>query len=111
MVYGAISGATLNIQKSKGLFAGRWRKRTDRPLGFKWNEQGGKHLGIYLGNTKNWQQQNWNQLDIKIRAILHQWEKSTTSHFVSWKKTNTQSTNRSQIDAHTNHTPSHHHIP
>jgi hypothetical protein len=75
MVYGAISGATLNIQKSNGLFSGRWRKRTDRPLGFQSKEQGRKYLGIYLGNTKDWQQRNWNQLDIKIRAILHQWEK------------------------------------
>jgi hypothetical protein len=39
--YGAISGATLNIHKSNGLLAGRWRKRTDRPLGFHWKEQGG----------------------------------------------------------------------
>jgi hypothetical protein len=27
MVYGAISGAPLNLRKSNGLFAGRWRKR------------------------------------------------------------------------------------
>jgi hypothetical protein len=31
-------------------------KEKDRPLGFQWNEQGGKYLGIYLGNTKDWQQ-------------------------------------------------------
>jgi hypothetical protein len=75
MVYGAISGATLNIQKSTGLFAGRWRKRTEQSLGFQWKEPGGKYLGIYLGYTKDWQQQNWNQLEIKTRAILRQWEK------------------------------------
>jgi hypothetical protein len=34
MTYGALSGATLNIQKSTGLFSGKWRSRTDRPLGF-----------------------------------------------------------------------------
>ena len=75
MVYGAISGATLNIQKSRGLFVGRWKNRTDRPLGFQWSEQGGKYRGIYLGNTDDWQQQNWTQLEIKIRAILQKWEK------------------------------------
>jgi hypothetical protein len=74
-VYGAVSGATLNIQKSSGLFVGRWRNRTDRPLGFQWSEQGGKYLGIYLGNTEAWQQRNWTQLETKTRAVIQQWEK------------------------------------
>jgi hypothetical protein len=75
MIYGALSGATLNIQKSQGLFVGQWRNRTDRPLGFQWSEQGGKYLGIYLGNTDDWQQKNWTQLENKTRTILQKWEK------------------------------------
>jgi hypothetical protein len=75
MIYGALSGAILNTHISTGLFVGRWRTRMDRPLGFQWNAQGGKYLGIYLGNTDAWQQQNWTHLENKIRAILQQWEK------------------------------------
>jgi exonuclease III len=75
MTYGALSGATLNIQKSTGLFVGKWKTRTDRPLGFQWNMQGGKFLGIYLGNTTAWQQQNWSELETKTRTVLNQWTK------------------------------------
>jgi hypothetical protein len=35
MTYGAVSGATLNVQKSTGLFAGRWKNRIDQPLAFR----------------------------------------------------------------------------
>jgi hypothetical protein len=59
MAYVALSGATINVQKPAGLFVGRWNSRTDRPLGFQWSGQGGKYLGIYLGNTTAWQHQNW----------------------------------------------------
>jgi hypothetical protein len=75
IAYEALSGATLNIQKSTGLFSGKWRSRTDRPLGFQWNTQGGKFLGIYLRITTAWQQQNWSKLEIKIRTVLNQWTK------------------------------------
>jgi hypothetical protein len=50
VVYGALSGATLNVQKSAGLFVGQWKSRTHHPLGFQWSEQGGK----YLGNKTAW---------------------------------------------------------
>jgi hypothetical protein len=67
MTYGALSGAILNIQKSAGLFAGEWRNRRDRALGFQWNTQRRKFLGIHFGNTTDWQQQNWSELEIKTR--------------------------------------------
>jgi hypothetical protein len=73
--YGALSGATLNVHKCTGLFVGRWRSRPDHPLGFQWDRQGGKYLGVYLGNSTAWQQQNWTQLEVKTRTILTQWEK------------------------------------
>jgi hypothetical protein len=75
MVHDAISGATSNIQKSNRLFVGGWKKRTGHPLGFQWSEQGGRYLGICLGNMNAWQQRNWTPLDIKIREILHKWGK------------------------------------
>jgi hypothetical protein len=84
MTYGAQSGATLNIQKSTGLFTGEWKTRTDCPLGFQWNTQGGKFLGIYLGNTTDWQQQNWSKLETKTRTTLNQWGK--ISHTTSFQE-------------------------
>jgi exonuclease III len=75
MIYGALSGAALNTQKTTGLFVGRWKSRTDQPSGFKWNNQGEKYLGIYLGNTQTWQQQNWSELESRIRKTLSQWTK------------------------------------
>jgi hypothetical protein len=59
MAYGAISGAQLNIQKTKGLFEGKDRKRQDKPLHFKWSTTGRKYLGIFLGNSNEWEEQKW----------------------------------------------------
>jgi hypothetical protein len=75
MIYGAVSGATLDVQKTTGLFAGRWKNRIDQPLGFRWTNQGERHLGVYLGNPTAWQQQNWTQLEIKVQGILTKLEK------------------------------------
>jgi hypothetical protein len=49
--YDALSGATLNMQKSTELSVGRWKSRTDHPLGVQWNRQGGNYLGLDLGGT------------------------------------------------------------
>jgi hypothetical protein len=75
MIYGAISGATLNMQKTKGLFAGARRNRKDKPLGLKWTSEGRKFLGIYKGNKQTWQEQNWTELRTKIQTSLQQWNK------------------------------------
>ena len=44
------SGAKVNVQKTKGLWLGNWRHRTDSPLGFTWTNKNVKTLGIYFGN-------------------------------------------------------------
>jgi hypothetical protein len=69
MIYGAISEATLNMQKTKGLCVGAWRNRKDKPLGLKSSSEGGKFLGIYMGNTQTWQEQNWAELRTKYRLV------------------------------------------
>jgi hypothetical protein len=69
MAYSTQSGATLSVQKSTGLFASRWKSRADHPVGFQWDRQGEKYLGVYFGNLTAWQQQHWTQLEIKIRTI------------------------------------------
>lgn len=72
-LYSHQSGARLNQTKSTGLFCGSWKNRTDRPLQFKYNNLGSKYLGVYLGNDKTYEDQNWNQLITKIQAILNRW--------------------------------------
>jgi hypothetical protein len=52
-------------------------------LGFQWSEQGGKYLGIALGNTNAWQQKNLTQLDNQDPGNTTIMAKSTASHFVS----------------------------
>ena len=44
------SGAKVNVQKTKGLWLGNWRHRTDSPLDFTWTNKNVKTLGIYFGN-------------------------------------------------------------
>jgi hypothetical protein len=46
--YGRASGARLNTTKSKGLWLGRWRSRTDSPCGLTWVNTSLKIVGIYF---------------------------------------------------------------
>ena len=57
--YERASGAKINFSKSRGLWLGRWRDRTDDPFDhfysnprecIKWTNKNVKYLGIYVGN-------------------------------------------------------------
>ena len=48
--YEAASGAKVNYDKTKGLWLGKWKDRTDTPLGIKWTNKNIKRLGVYVGN-------------------------------------------------------------
>jgi exonuclease III len=72
MQYGSMSGAALNNSKSSGLFTGAWRSRTDSPLDFKWSNEGGKFLGVFLGSA-TWQEKNWYILQTKAKSTLSNW--------------------------------------
>lgn len=72
-IYSAQSGASLNQEKSAGLFCGSWKLRNDSPFTTNWNNQGMKFLGVYLGNNENYEEKNWEQLLIKIKATLNKW--------------------------------------
>lgn len=71
--YSQQSGAQLNEAKSSGLFCGQWKSRSDTPLQCQWNSEGMKFLGIYLGNDKKYEEQNWQQLTTKIKGTLNKW--------------------------------------
>ena len=48
--YEQASGAKVNIRKTKGLWLGKWKHRTDAPLGFTWTNDCVRTLGVYFGN-------------------------------------------------------------
>ena len=48
--YEEASGARVNVQKTKGLWLGRWKDREDAPLGLTWTNGNVKTLGVYFGN-------------------------------------------------------------
>ena len=49
-MYEQATGAKVNYGKTKGLWIGAWKNRTDIPLNIKWTNKNVKSLGIYQGN-------------------------------------------------------------
>ena len=49
-MFSRASAASLNYQKSQGLWAGSWVNRNDKPLNFTWNNHALTFLGVHLGN-------------------------------------------------------------
>ena len=50
------SSAKINFSKSVGLWCGSWKDKKDSPLGVKWTNKGIKYLGVFLGNTMEFEQ-------------------------------------------------------
>ena len=48
--YEDATGAKINYEKTKGLWAGAWKRRRNCPLQIKWTNKNVKNLGIYFGN-------------------------------------------------------------
>ena len=44
------SGANVNYTKTKGLWGGAWKNRTDTPLNIKWTNKNVENLGVFFGN-------------------------------------------------------------
>jgi len=63
--FGILSGLKLNESKTKALWLGPWKQRTERPLNFIWTKEWLKVLGIHIsydkvGNErKKCQPKNW----------------------------------------------------
>ncbi len=72
-LYERSSSSKINYPKSSGLWCGAWRSRTDQPLGLTWNSQGIKHLGVFIGNSKEFEKQNWSNVLTKIKTKLGNW--------------------------------------
>ena len=50
-IYSESSNAKINYSKSCGLWCGSWKSRTDKPLNLNWRNTGCTFLGVKLGNS------------------------------------------------------------
>ncbi|MEC8831681.1 MAG: reverse transcriptase domain-containing protein, partial [Bacteroidota bacterium] len=48
--YEQATGAKVNLKKTKGLWVGAWKTRTDSPLGLTWTNENVENLGVFFGN-------------------------------------------------------------
>ena len=67
------SSASLNYVKSQGLWVGSWTRRSDKPLGFQWNNEGLNFLGVSLGVSRNYMSKNWEKCKEKLSKTLSRW--------------------------------------
>lgn len=73
-VYQLSSNAKVNMQKTSGLWCGSWKTRTDTPLNITWKSDGLKVLGNFIGNSKEFEKQNWNDMELQIDKSLQKWK-------------------------------------
>ena len=72
-LYEAASGAKVNYEKTKGLWLGRWKDRTDTPLGIKWTNKNIKRLGVYVGND-NPAKHTFEDIVPKVERSMNFWK-------------------------------------
>ena len=71
-MYGRASGAKLNDGKTKGLWLGKWRVRTDNPGGFEWINTNIKIVGYFIGNDTA-PEDTWLLAIKKFTQTLNDW--------------------------------------
>ena len=67
------SGAKVNHGKTKGLWLGSWKNRTDTPLNFTWTNESVKTLGIYFGND-NTAEKTFADIVPKLKRSMNYWK-------------------------------------
>ena len=78
-LFGKVSGAKVNYEKSKGLYLGKWKTRSDHPFGISWIKSH-KILG-YLFGTGFSNDDVWSKIFLTIDKTLNLW----TSRKLSFK--------------------------
>ena len=71
--YGRASGARLNHSKSKGLWLGRWRLRSDSPCGLSWLRSSLKIVDLSFGDSSA-RSKTWDEVCTKFMSVLKKWE-------------------------------------
>lgn len=72
-MYAAQSGSELNTLKSTGLWSGTWINRKDEPIGFRWSSDGGKFLGVMLGNETAFTAKGFAKLEENLTLNIRHW--------------------------------------
>ncbi len=72
-IYEAASGAKINYEKTKGLWCGKWKNRSDKPLGIKWTNKNVKNLGVFFGHDRP-DRSTFESIVIKIKKSLDFWK-------------------------------------
>ena len=78
-LFGQISGAKINYEKSKGMYLGKWKTRSDHPFGISWIDHH-KILGYFFGSGFS-NDDIWSKIYVKIDKTLNLW----TSRKLSFK--------------------------
>ena len=78
-IFSTSSNACLNHEKSQGLWLGSWSRRSENPLHFKWNNEGLTFLGVHLGTSNTFINQNWMKCKEKLNKTLTRWTSITHS--------------------------------
>ena len=71
--YEAASGARVNYVKTEGLWLGKWKDRTDKPLNIKWTNKNVKNLGLYFGNEDP-AQKTFQDILPKVKKSMNFWK-------------------------------------
>ena len=76
------TGAKVNYEKTKGLWVGRWRDRTDDPFKdidpehtktIQWTNRNVKYVGVFVGNDRP-DVETFNEIVPKMKRRLHFWK-------------------------------------
>ena len=78
--YELASGAKVNYGKTKGLWLGGWKQRTDSPLGITWTSGNVKTLGLHFGND-NPTLHTFNEIIPKVKKSMNYWKQFKLSKF------------------------------
>ena len=71
--YELASGAKVNYKKTIGLWLGKWKNRTDKPLNITWTNGNVKSLGVYFGND-NPASHTFNDIIPKTKRSMNYWK-------------------------------------
>lgn len=78
--YEMASGAKVNYEKTKGLWLGKWKARTDKPMGITWTNENLKNLGLHFGN-KDPARATFNDIIPKVKRSMNFWKQFKLSKF------------------------------
>ena len=77
-LYEKASGSKLNRSKSKGLWLGSWRGRTDPPVDLDWSSVKLKVLGVFIG-IGDLIEDNWRPRITAVEKVLSSWRSRSLS--------------------------------